>query len=78
MDLFNHLGSSTHVHSLLQAQKRAAHIILDIKDTMYPSREMFSKLNWMPITDRIKYRKAIMVLKSINILAPRYLSDNFF
>ncbi len=31
-------------HSLLLARKRAMHIILDIKDTMYPSREMFLKL----------------------------------
>ncbi len=38
---------------------------------------MFSKLKWMPITDRIKYRKAIMVFKSINNLAPRYMSDMF-
>ncbi len=66
-------GSSPHVHSLLLAQKRAAHIS-DIKDAIYPSREMFSKLKWMPITDRIKYRKAIMVFKSINNLEPRYMS----
>ncbi len=42
-------GSSPHVHSLLLAQKRASRIILDIKDTMYPSREMFSKLKWIYI-----------------------------
>ncbi len=29
------------------------------------------------ITDRIKYRKAIMVFKSIINLAPRYMSDMF-
>ncbi len=32
-------GNSPHVHSLLLAQKRAARIILDIKDTMYPIRD---------------------------------------
>ncbi len=68
-------GSSPHV--LILAQKRAASIILNIKDTMYPSREMFSKLKWMPISDSKKYRKAIMVFKSINNLAPRYMSDMF-
>ncbi len=31
----------------------------------------------MPITDRIKYHKAIKVFKSINNLAPRYMSDMF-
>ncbi len=44
---------------------------------MYPGRDMFSKLKWMPIIDRIKYRKAIMVFKSINNLVPRYMSDMF-
>ncbi len=70
-------GSSPLVHSILLAQKKAARIILDIKDTMYPSREMFSKLKWMPITDRIKYCKAVMVFKSINNLPPRYMSHMF-
>ncbi len=31
----------------------------------------------MPITDCIKYRKVIMVFKSINNMAPRYMSDMF-
>ncbi len=57
--------------------KRAALIILDIKDTMYPSRQTFSKRKWMPITDSINYPKAIMAFKSINNLAPRYMSDMF-
>ncbi len=47
--------SSPHVHSLLFAPERAVHIILDIKDTMYPTREIFSKLKWIPITEGIKY-----------------------
>ncbi len=38
---------------------------------------MFSKLKWMSITDCNKYRKATMVFKSINNLAPRYMSDMF-
>ncbi len=29
----------------------------------------------MHITDRIKYRNAIMVFKCINNMAPRYMSD---
>ncbi len=69
--------SSPLVHSLFLAEKRAACIILDIKDIMYPSREMFSKQKWMPITDFSKYRKAITVFKIINNLTPRYMSDMF-
>ena len=38
---------------------------------------MFLTLNWMPIEDRIKYRKAIMVYKSLNYLCPNYMTNMF-
>ncbi len=31
----------------------------------------------MPLMDRIKYRKAVMVFKSLNGLAPQYMKDLF-
>jgi hypothetical protein len=73
-------GGSPHVKKINLAQKRAARVILDITDNRYPSKDMFLALNWMPIEDRIKYRKAIMVY---NYLCPDYmqiclgLSDKF-
>ncbi len=38
---------------------------------------MFFSLKWMPIHDRIKFRKATMVYKSVNDLAPNYMKDMF-
>ncbi|CAB3989417.1 Hypothetical predicted protein [Paramuricea clavata] len=61
-------GGSPHVKKINLAQQRAARVILDITDNRYPSKDMFLTLNWMPIEDRIKYHKAIMVYKSLNYM----------
>ena len=75
-------GSSPHVSNLLLAQKRAARTILDIKgkSMMEPENRthiLFSRLQWMSIQDRIDYRKATIVYKSLNNLAPQYMCDMF-
>ena len=70
-------SGSPHVKKITLAQKRAARVILDITDNCYPSKDMFSALNWMPIMDRIEYRKAIMVYKSLNHLCPEYMTNMF-
>ena len=70
-------GGSPHVKKINLTQKRAARVILDITDNRYPSKNMFLTLNWMPIEDRIKYRKAIMVYKSLNYLCPNYMTNMF-
>jgi hypothetical protein len=70
-------GSSTFIQRLLLAQKRAARVILDISDYQYPSDSMFKELKWMPIKDRIEYRKVTMVYRSINNLAPSYMRNMF-
>ena len=58
-------------------REHAARVILDITDNRYPSKDMFSTLSWMPIMDPIKYRKAIMVYKSLNHEAPEYMTNMF-
>ena len=70
-------GSSCHVKKITLAQKRAARVTLDIMDNCYPSKDMFLTLTWMPIMDRIEYRKAIMVYKSLNHLCPEYMANMF-
>ncbi len=45
--------------------------------TRTPTAPLLSKLNWMTIMDRVKYRKAIMVYKSLNGLAPPYMRKMF-
>ena len=39
--------------------------------------ELFSRLKWMSLENRIKYRKCVLVYKSLNGLAPDYMSDMF-
>ena len=57
-------------------QKRAARIILD-KNTETPSSELFNELNWLQIQDRINYLKSVQMYKTLNNLAPSYLTDCF-
>jgi hypothetical protein len=68
------LMHSAHANRLLLTQKR---VILDITDIQYPSNDMFKQLQWMPFSDRTTYRKATMVYKCINGLAPNYMQDMF-
>ena len=54
------LGGGTSDDARLdKLQKRAARIILD-SHYLTPSKEMFSKLSWLPLNDWVKYRKATM------------------
>ena len=54
--------------------KRAARIILQCA-FLTPSADniMFSKLNWLSFSERVKYRKATFVFKCVNRLTPRYI-----
>ena len=70
-------GNSTFVTRLLTLQKRAARMILDLTDYFFPSVEMFKMLNWMSIKERIEFRTATMVYRSINNLAPAYMRAMF-
>ncbi len=58
-------------------KKRAAWVILDVRYFQTPSSEMSKSLNWMPLRDRVTYRKACMMYKSLNGLAPVYMSEMF-
>ncbi len=61
-----------YIHSVV-----AAHVILNIKDICHHSKDRFISLKWMPIHDRIKFRKATMVYKNVNDLVPNYVKDMF-
>ncbi len=45
--------------------------------TQTPTVPLLAKLKWMSLMDRILYRKAIMVYKSLNSLTPGYMWDIF-
>ena len=61
---------------LIKFQKRAARLILD-KAMDTPSAELFQQLGWMRFAERVIYRKAILMYKSLHNLAPTYLSTKF-
>ena len=62
------------MNRLLKLQKRAARIILQA-DFMTPSQLMFKELGWLTFPKRVQYHIGVMVLKSLNGLAPEYLTN---
>ena len=70
-------GTSPHVQKLCKLQKRAARVILDVKDIRFPSALMFERLGWMPLQDRIAYRKLVLVHKALHQSAPAYITNMF-
>ena len=66
--------STYNMNRLLKLQKRAARIILQA-DFMTPSKQMFQKLGWLTFTKRVQYHTCVMVFKSLNRLAPEYLTN---
>ena len=52
----------------------AARIILQA-DFMTPSQLMFQELGWLTFPIRIQYHIGVMVFKSLNGLAPEYLTN---
>ena len=61
---------------LIKFQKWAAILILD-KDIDTPSAELLQQLGWMKFDERVTYRKAVLMYKSLHSLAPTYLSNKF-
>lgn len=68
--------SATSLNRLLKLQKRAARIVLKV-DIMTPSETMFRELNWLPFYKRVQYHEFILMYKTLNNLAPDYLSERF-
>ena len=67
---------ASHNTALNKCLKRAARIILKC-DFQTPSADMFKKLDWLAYPERVKYKKAVLVFKSINSLAPQYMASLF-
>ena len=45
--------------------------------TQTPSKPLFNKLKWMPIVDRVNYRRSVMVYKALNDMTPAYMKSMF-
>ena len=61
-------GSTTkqNIERINKLQKRAARIILKV-DYITPSVEMFQRLRWMSLSQRINYNKAVLTYKALTI-----------
>ena len=76
LDFCSTVWGSTNLERLHKLQKRTARMIFDLP-TQTPSTPLFNKLKWMKITDRVLYRRVIMVYKTLNGLAPPYMKGMF-
>ncbi len=54
--------------------KRTARIILQCS-FLIPSADMLSNLNWHSFSERVIYRKATLVFKCVNRMAPMYMTN---
>ena len=70
--------SQYNLDRIIRLQKYAARVILNIKHPQdVPSSELFYKLNWMTINQRIQYFTSILMFKTINRSSPNYLHNRF-
>ena len=84
MDIFYHYyfctvwGETTNLilENLCKLQKRAARIIFNAKYDI-PSLQLFKKLGWLSIQNRLEYHKSVLMYKCINSSAPDYLCNVF-
>ncbi len=45
--------------------------------TQTPTKPLLEKLNWMSVIDRVEYRRATIVHKTLNRTAPDYMKEIF-
>ena len=65
---------SSSIRSLQRIQNSAARLILKKKKSDHITPLLHS-LHWLPVSQRIQYKLLMLCYKSINSLAPLYLSD---
>ena len=66
--------NNTYINKVYVLQKRAAKIILN-KPMRTPTAGLYKQLNWLTFSDRCKYHSAILVYKTMNHMAPSYMTD---
>lgn len=66
----------SHIDKITKLQKRAARMILNCN--MYtPSKELFTRMKWIPFQERVKYFRCIFVFKCLNDLSSDFHKDVF-
>ncbi len=64
LDYCSCIWGSAQLGRPFKLQKRAGRMIYDLH-TRTPTKQLLKKLGWMPLTDRVQYRKSLMVYKSL-------------
>jgi len=67
-------NNKMYINKILILQKRAAKLILN-KPIRTTTDVLFKQLIWLTFTDRCKYHTALLVYKTLNHMAPSYMSD---
>ena len=69
-------GSTTKliIERINKLQKKATRIILKL-DYITPSVEMFQRLRWITVSQRINCNKAVLTYNALNNLTPAYMCD---
>ena len=64
----------SNVDRLFKLQKRAARIILGVRDVLTPTHTLLRQLKWMPLLDYFIFRKLILTFKVLHQMTPEYLN----
>ena len=67
--------SNTHISRFSRLQKRFARVILN--NYTSPSLNLFTRLNWLNVMERIEFSTSVLVFKCLNNLAPEILQSLF-
>ena len=66
--------NSSNVDRLFKLQKRAARIILGVRDVLTPTHTLLRQIKWMPLLDYFIFRKLILNFKVLHHMTPEYLN----
>lgn len=68
------VNNQLYLDKLFKLQKKAARILLNIRDILTPTSFLFSCLSWMPTKDYFMFRQVIFLYKVLHNQMPDYLS----
>ncbi len=76
LDYCSCIWGSAQLGRLFKLQKRAAGMIYDLP-TRLSTKPLLKKLGWMSLTDKVEYRKSLMVYKFLRGLSPQYMAEMY-
>ena len=72
--LFGGKPNKSYINKVNNLQKLAARLNLN-KPVRTPKSGLFKQLKWLSFSDRCKYHTSILVHKTLNNMAPSYMTD---